>query len=81
MAGGPVAPRSALSDAAALELALTFLHAPALTGPVIVDGKFVRDAGPDPAWVTHLYRAYTADFSLQRSDREPRTESAAAVMT
>ncbi len=44
-------------DAAALELAITFLLAPTIVGPIVVDGKFVRDAGPAPATARLFTRA------------------------
>jgi hypothetical protein len=44
-------------DAAALELAITFLLAPTLVGPALVDGKFVKHAGPAPATARLFSRA------------------------
>jgi hypothetical protein len=44
-------------DAVALELAITFLLAPTLVGPALVDGKFVEHAGPAPATARLFTRA------------------------
>ena len=64
-------------DAAALELAITFLLAPTLVGPALIDGKFIEHAGPAPATARLFSR--TVCVALPRDDIQKRFPDADAA--